>query len=1034
MQHSSTREPAAAAFAVRRPKQARTLCSLFGDFSRLTAALLFLAASAPALATDFYVSPSGSGGGDGSAARPWNLATALAHPAAVRPGDTIWLRGGIYRGVFVSNLNGTAGAPIKVRQYPGERATLDGGNSNRVNILTVGGSHTWYWGFEVMSSDPARVSSQAGPSVSDLGRGGGIATAQPATGAGLKLINLIVHDTASGIALWTEALGAEVYGCLIYYNGWSGADRPHGHGIYMQNLTGTKRILDNIIFSQFSHGIQAFGSGAASLDNFHIEGNTVFSNGPPNNYQRNILVGGGTIAHNLALLNNSLYYPGAPGQNLNVGYTPPDGAGVSGATIIGNYIVNGDNLFSPNNTQVTMSGNFFYSTLYGGIASQFPSNTYASSRPTGVRVIVRPNAYEPGRAHVTVHNWDGVPSVAVNLSSVLPAGALYEIRNAQNVFGSPVASGTYSGSPITLPMGGLAPASPVGYGAPAPTGPLFNTFIVTTRGVAPPTPAPPPPTPTATAPPPPQPTPTPPPGQPTPTPPPGQPTPTPPPAPPGPNPTPSPNPPPNPTSTPVPGQPTLPPTTPPWVLPTFPPAPGPGPSSARPLTVPVAGHVTGAGGIVFVTDLHIENPTGAAGSATLSFLPSGSASSSQVSLSLSAGQTLNYYDVIGVRFGISNAVGALRLENSESSSVPFRMTSRTYARVGAGTFGQAVSGVDWEETSDPRFVTGLVATSEYRTNVGAVNVSPWTQRFVVTLYASNGYVLGVTPTLELAPGHQMQWSLAGLFPAANGKGLTAEFRPLAGSMTPTAYGAVVDNQSGDPTYYAAIRPRPTVYLPGVAHVTGLGLTTFTSDVSFANPTSEPVTVTVTFLERLRDNTTAPSVTFTLPPRSTRQVDDALPDLFGITETYGALKVECPAGSGILVAERIQTASLTGAGTVGQQVDPISPSQLMTHGSVLGLRHDNDFRSNVGLFNPNPYPVNVDLVLKVGPGNVIAGTTLTLLPQSYEQRGLGSLFPGTALPAAQSLTIVVNSGAAPIFPFGIVVDNQSQDLTFAPGLR
>ena len=385
----------------------------------------------------------------------------------------------------------------------------------------------------------------------------------------------------------------------------------------------------------------------------------------------------------------------------------------------------------------------------------------------------------------------------------------------------------------------------------------------------------------------------------------------------------------------------------------------------------VAGHVTGVGGVVFVTDLHIENPTGAAGAATLSFLPSGSASSSQVSLNLSAGQTLNYYDVVGVRFGIPNAVGALRLENSGSSSVPFRMTSRTYARVGGGTFGQAVSAVDWEETTDHRFVTGLVATSEYRTNLGAVNVSPYTQRFDITLYAPNGYVLGVSPTLELTPGHQMQWSLAGLFPAANGKGLTAAFRPAFGSTTPTAYGAVVDNQSGDPTYYAAIRPTSTVYLPGVAHVTGLGLTTFTSDVSFANPTDQPATVTVTFLERLRDNTTGvPSVTFTLAPRSTRQVDDALPDLFGFTESYGALKVESPAGSGILVAERIQTASLTGAGTVGQQVDPVSPSQLMTHGSVLGLRHDNDFRSNVGLFNPNPYPVNVELRAekRSGPGD------------------------------------------------------------------
>jgi hypothetical protein len=444
--------------------------------------------------------------------------------------------------------------------------------------------------------------------------------------------------------------------------------------------------------------------------------------------------------------------------------------------------------------------------------------------------------------------------------------------------------------------------------------------------------------------------------------------------------------------------------------------------------------VTGAGGIVFVTDLHIENPTGTPATALLSFLPAGSAQPVQVTMGVAPGQTVNYYDVVGLRFGIQNAVGALRLENSGASAVPFRMTSRTYARIGSATFGQAVSGVDWEETSVSRFVTGLVVSEDFRTNLGAVNGSTLTQQFEILLFDASGNVVGAAPAMVLGPGRQMQWSLAGLFPSVRGKGLTAEFRAVGGSSTPTAYGAVVDNHSGDPTYFPAIRPASTVFLPGVAHVTGLGLTTFTSDISFANATDQPAAVTVTFLERLRDNSAgAPTVSFVLPPRATLQVDDALSTLFGRTETFGALAIESPSAA-VLVSERISTASLTGPGTVGQQVDPITPEQLMSHGSVLGLRHDFDFRSNVGLFNPNPYPVNVELVLKLAQGNVIAGTTVTLLPTSYEQRGLAALFPGTNLPAGQSLSLVVNSGGPLIFPFGIVVDNHSQDLTFSPGLR
>ncbi len=71
-------------------------------------------------------SPNGSPSGNGSINSPWDLQTALNQPSTVHPGDTIWLRGGTYVGHFTSNLNGTSSSPIIVRQYAGERATIDG--------------------------------------------------------------------------------------------------------------------------------------------------------------------------------------------------------------------------------------------------------------------------------------------------------------------------------------------------------------------------------------------------------------------------------------------------------------------------------------------------------------------------------------------------------------------------------------------------------------------------------------------------------------------------------------------------------------------------------------------------------------------------------------------------------------------------------------------------------------------------------------------------------------------------------------------
>ncbi len=63
----------------------------------------------------FHVSPSGNASGDGSAARPYDLATIVSASGPARGGDTIWLHGGTYRGAFASYLMGTADAPIVLR-------------------------------------------------------------------------------------------------------------------------------------------------------------------------------------------------------------------------------------------------------------------------------------------------------------------------------------------------------------------------------------------------------------------------------------------------------------------------------------------------------------------------------------------------------------------------------------------------------------------------------------------------------------------------------------------------------------------------------------------------------------------------------------------------------------------------------------------------------------------------------------------------------------------------------------------------------
>ena len=80
-----------------------------------------LLAAPSAHAADFYVSPTAAANGTGSLNNPWKLQTALDHPSAVQPGDTIWLRGGIYNAPpYTSHLVGTSASPIIVPPVPWE--------------------------------------------------------------------------------------------------------------------------------------------------------------------------------------------------------------------------------------------------------------------------------------------------------------------------------------------------------------------------------------------------------------------------------------------------------------------------------------------------------------------------------------------------------------------------------------------------------------------------------------------------------------------------------------------------------------------------------------------------------------------------------------------------------------------------------------------------------------------------------------------------------------------------------------------------
>jgi hypothetical protein len=431
-------------------------------------------------------SPQGMSSGNGSERHPWDLATALSggpRGAArrVQPGDTIWVRGGTYKGSFRATVAGREGAPVVVRPFRNERAVLDGASSRRSTLVVVG-EYSTFWGLEITNSDPVRTTTALG---SDFRPNMVVPSA-----AHTKFINLIVHD--GGVAFYTEPKfpDVEISGCIIYNNGWEGPDRGHGHALYLKNLTGPLVARDNIAFNQYGYGIHAYtNSGTGKLINITIEGNVAFNNGSlakARDLAPNLLLGGADYAAGDVVRDNILYYSPvlkSAGANAMIGWRTLRNGDV---VMEDNYIVGGSPAIDfgfwaaarvSNNTLIRAS----IARRESSAPGQIWRDNLERAAPTVTKVVVRPNLYEKGRAHVVVVNWGRDAAVKVDVSGVLAPGDRYEVRNVQDLFGAPVTTGTAGGGSITIPLHGVAPPVPVGLKtSPAPrTGPAFDVFLIT---------------------------------------------------------------------------------------------------------------------------------------------------------------------------------------------------------------------------------------------------------------------------------------------------------------------------------------------------------------------------------------------------------------------------------------------------------------------------------------------------------------------------------------------------------------------------
>ena len=236
--------------------------------------------------------------------------------------------------------------------------------------------------------------------------------------------------------------------------------------------------------------------------------------------------------------------------------------------------------------------------------------------------------------------------------------------------------------------------------------------------------------------------------------------------------------------------------------------------------IPVAGHVQGVNGSVFMTDLSIQNFDSAPLTVELVFIESGEGNLDNIfpvvtgtlngSVTVPARGSVRLQDVLSGYRGMSSAIGALLV----GADRPFAVTSRAYT-MGAdgGTIGQTVpASANFLNVTEGAtdlstavaYVPGLVQNDRYRTNLGLVvaNATGFNGplNVLVTLRNAAGETLGTrNVTVQAGAVTHLQFSARSVGEQDFDAG-SAEFRITQGSGSVVAYGSVIDNRTTDAVF------------------------------------------------------------------------------------------------------------------------------------------------------------------------------------------------------------------------------------------
>jgi len=219
------------------------------------------------------------------------------------------------------------------------------------------------------------------------------------------------------------------------------------------------------------------------------------------------------------------------------------------------------------------------------------------------------------------------------------------------------------------------------------------------------------------------------------------------------------------------------------------------------------------------------------------------------------------------------------------------------------------------------------------------------------------------------------------------------------------------------------------FIPVVAQNRGAGGSFWNTELWISNPTGRKGSFGTVFLPAGHDNTrllsTEPEAT-EIAPGATVHLNDVVPP-----NSVGALRVVTSRG----LVVRCRVFNTRGRGSAGQMVPLLTVGQMIQRGDtgvLVPLLRGGQFRTNIGVFNPSPHAVAVQIEIRNRAGETVGGTSYNV--EAGSQLQLNDVLLGFRLNRCDRCQGLVTS-TGPVAAYAAVVDNRSGAATFImPAVR